>query len=77
MKQKFQTEIITRGSNPGAHRAARIALERYLPFDMDWDDVTIHMVFARDNDVAYDYLYTHDGDVWGTDDSGNIYILKF
>ena len=77
MKQKFKTKTITRRANQGAHRAARIALERYLPFDMDWDDVTIYRVFSRDNDIAYEYLSTHVGDMWGTDDSGNIYILKF
>ena len=77
MKYHFETEVITRMSDSIAYRAARIALERYLPFDMDWDDVTIYRVFPRDNDIAYEYLSTQVGDKWGTDDSGNIYMLKF
>lgn len=76
MKKKFETKIITRSSDPGAHRKARIALERYMPFDKDWDDVTVYRVYTRDTDIAYDYLTTHESDIWGTDDSGNIYILK-
>lgn len=68
---RFNSEVITRESDAGAHYRARVALGRFLPDGKDWDDVTVFTVDDKDRDCL------EDGDLWATDDSGNVFVIKY
>lgn len=72
-KYGYEVTEITRKSDAGAHSRARIALERYLPTGMDWDDVN---VFKFCSSVDFDQNIFKSNVFIGSDKDGNYYLLE-